>query len=687
MHNTCNSPNEASRQNNGPSSRTQSLSSMPQALESREDFKDEILLNDLELYYKNGTFPAVFFLQIACALLTTFLIINESFQMNFLMKHTRNMQSVFYFHQDTADPSYDYPRTYYFTKIDDLKEHFQKAIYNIFHINDTLPYNINYKNNTSLKLHISYKRHYDDNLKYPYPHSFLIEHESDNPLFDYFKDNLTIIRHFLSKTKAMSIELTYDYNRLHFGICQEVTLDLHYDTSRSAYITFRPEFNYKDCDKYRNNTSASSIIATGFTKSNSYIDLILLLLAMIETYMILRKISSIMKIVLYIKNNLQLIDFFENFANEDIYLYTGQNKWDLITKKDIFSLFPKWLFLFLFGSVCQIAGGFMYLITPFFNTFNQISFGFSAICAWVSIGYYFQRHRNYFVFYNTLFKSMKEYKNLLITFIFLFTGFVLFNIVFFNYSDRWYDGFHGGFLTLFAATLGDLLIDIWSATLFMDPLKTMFFGFVLYVLFIGNHLRVMFTMTQESFQVANLENKQSWLENKFDFMDYIHQEFTVNQGDENHDFVIDDIWMRAIINQDDINRLLNINLDKLKIKGYNVDQIKKYLKKFKLKQQKKKKSKELFKEIMDVGGGVTDNKDKKGIGYDSIILSGKNKEIENIFNNIGRIFDKLKDKINPILTIEGKSKETNTVNNIINETCVTTLRRIKKIRKDLNISK
>ena len=39
------------------------------------------------------------------------------------------------------------------------------------------------------------------------------------------------------------------------------------------------------------------------------------------------------------------------------------------------------------------------------------------------------------------------------------------------------------------------------------------------------------------------------------------------------------------------------------------------------------------------------------------------------------------------VTIEGKSKETNTVNNIINETCVTTLRRIKKIRKDLNISK
>ena len=69
-----------------------------QPLGTRDDFKDEILLNDLELYYKNGTFPSVFFLHIACALLTTFIIISESYHLNNLMQHTRIIQSVFYFH-------------------------------------------------------------------------------------------------------------------------------------------------------------------------------------------------------------------------------------------------------------------------------------------------------------------------------------------------------------------------------------------------------------------------------------------------------------------------------------------------------------------------------------------------------------------------------------------------------------
>ena len=659
-----------------------------QPLGTRDDFKDEILLNDLELYYKNGTFPSVFFLHIACALLTTFIIISESYHLNNLMQHTRIIQSVFYFHQETNDPSYDYPRTYYFTKIEDLNEHFQNEIYSIFHINDTLPYSITYKNSSNLKLQISYKRQYQKEIKRKYPHSFDLYNDTSNPIFEYFGEDKKGLRDFLSKTKELSIQLVYDYNRLHFGVCQEVTVDLHYDTSRSAYITFEPLFSYRDCENYGENSSASSIIKTGFEKSNSYLDLVLVILAMAETYMIILKISSIMKIVLYIKNNLQLIDFFEDFSNEDIYLYTGRNKWDLITKKDIFSLFPLWLVLFLLGSVCQIAGGFMYLITPFLNTFNQMFFGFSAICSWISIGYYFQRHRNYFVFYNTLFKSMKEYKNLFITFLFLFTGFVLFNIIFFNYSDRWYDGFHGGFLTLFAATLGDLLIDIWSATLFVDPLKTMFFGFVLYVLFIGNHLRVMFTMTQESFQVANLENKQSWLENKFDFVDYINQEFNVHQEEDNHDFVIDDIWMRAIVNQDDINRLLNVNLDKLKIKGFNVEQIKRYLQKFKSKEQKKKRSKGIFSEIINSGGGVSENHNiKDSLSYDSIVFSGKNKEIENLFSNIGIIFDKLRGNIKPILMIEGEKSmitENNSFNNIIGNTCEETLKRLKKMKKELN---
>ena len=145
--------------------------------------------------------------------------------------------------------------------------------------------------------------------------------------------------------------------------------------------------------------------------------------------------------------------------------------------------------------------------------------------------------------------------------------------------------------------------------------------------------------------------------------------------------------MRALVNQDDINRLLNVNLDKLKIKGFNVEQIKRYLQKFKSKEQKKKRSKGIFSEIINSGGGVSENHNiKDSLSYDSIIFSGKNKEIENLFSNIGIIFEKLRGNTKPILMIGGEKSmitENNTFNNIIGNTCEETLKRLKIMKKEL----
>ena len=93
-------------------------------------------------------------------------------------------------------------------------------------------------------------------------------------------------------------------------------------------------------------------------------------------------------------------------------------------------------------------------------------------------------------------------------------------------------GFQETFLTVFAATLGDILIDIWYSTFVNSPLVTLFLGFVMFVLFLGNHIRVMFKVTQESFQIANLETQKSWLNNNFDFKDYLNQQFNLNNMEE-----------------------------------------------------------------------------------------------------------------------------------------------------------
>ncbi len=308
-----------------------------------------------------------------------------------------------------------------------------------------------------------------------------------------------------------------------------------------------------------------------------------------------------------------------------------------------------------------------YIIIPFLNNINQLLFGFSSIISYISIAYYFQSDKNYYLFYNTLSKSTKEYKGLLITFMLLFSGFTLLHIIIFCNSDKWYDGFQGGFLTLFAATLGDLLLNIWSSTLEAHPIITLILGFILFVVFLGNHVRVMFTMTQESFQIANLENNRSWLDNKFDFRDYLKQEFNYdNEEKEKNDdknFVVDDVWMRAIINKDDLNKLENIDFSKLKVKGYNVEAIINYLQDFRNEAKRKKISKSTYEEIL-YDGNTTD----------IIKIVNKNGEIKNIFENLNLIFDKIS-KISEL----GKDN----FNILIKEICENNLEKLQKLKNQL----
>ena len=148
----------------------------------------------------------------------------------------------------------------------------------------------------------------------------------------------------------------------------------------------------------------------------------------------------------------------------------------------------------------------------------------------------------------------------------------------------------------------------------------------------------MFTMTQESFQIANLENNRSWLDNKFDFRDYLKQEFNYDNRNEEKEknkddknFVVDDVWMRAIINKDDSNKLENIDFSKLKVKGYNVEAIINYLKDIRNLAKRKKLSKMMFEEILY-------DEDKSDI----IKIANKNDEIKSIFGNLNHIFDKIK---------------------------------------------
>ena len=603
-----------------------------------DELKDNLILNDLEIFYKTGKLPYIFFFHILSTLIITVIILKTDKNSNNLMQQARSIQSAFYFFHETNDPNDNYPRTYYFTTLPNLMEHIEQLINTTFNINEKLAYNINYKNESNLKIQFTYRKnvqHLNNKTNESLPYSIEILNNKTNPIKEYFNYNYTKIRTFLSLTKEISIELKYEYDRLTDDVCQEVSIILSYDTSRIAKIGFTPLFYFDNCP---NKLTTKDVIKKGFTNSNSFLCIILIIFSICQIITLSHKFLLIFKIILYIQKKIKNIDLLEKLSIENIYASSGNDLWDVISIKDVLSLFPKFLIFILISSIFNFLGGMSYIIIPFLNNINQLLFGFSSIISYISIAYYFQSDKNYYLFYNTLSKSTKEYKGLLITFMLLFSGFTLLHIIIFCNSDKWYDGFQGGFLTLFAATLGDLLLNIWSSTLEAHPIITLILGFTLFVVFLGNHIRVMFTMTQESFQIANLENNRSWLDNKFDFRDYLKQEFNYDNRNEEKEknkddknFVVDDVWMRAIINKDDSNKLENIDFSKLKVKGYNVEAIINYLKDIRNLAKRKKLSKMMFEEILY-------DEDKSDI----IKIANKNDEIKSIFGNLNHIFDKIK---------------------------------------------
>ena len=598
----------------------------------RYDYRDIILLNDLDLFYKTGNLPYVFFTHLLCTVLVTLIILTQNENLNKLMQHTRAIQSSFYLNDDTNTPTLDYPRTYYYTKIDVFSENLVQLINNIYEINSTLDFNINFENQENIKMFIKFRRNskYDSNNL----NSFDII-KGEDPIRKYFNDDISKIRAFLSQVDELSIQLKYKYDRLDYGVCQLINLYLVFDTSKISYIKYQPKFEYTNCN------FDFDTIKNGLKESFSVFSLILIISAVLEEFFVLKKILSIVKIVFYLKENLSQEDILEDFSNEQLFLRTGETKWDLITNKDIFSLFPKWLFLFVLNGVLNTLGGISFLFFPFLNELNRIIFGFGAFFNWISFAYYFHSFKKYNLFYRALFKSMYEFKFLFTTFIILFTGFCLLNLNIYSHSDKYYPGFQGTFATVFAATLGDILIDIWYSTFVMNPILTLFLGFVMFIIFLGNHIRVMFWVTQESYQLANLETQKSWLDKNFDYKDYLNQQLNINNlnegegstgnGDKNKkDFIIDDAWMRAVLNLDDMNKLETIDLNNLKVKGLNIEAVVKYLKKLRKNNRNKKISKEIYKEILEEEGKTEMGK-----------LDGKNKQIGRAFKNIEKLFYKM----------------------------------------------
>ena len=210
----------------------------------RYDYRDILLLNDLDLFYKTGRLPYVFFTHLLCTVLVTIIILTQNHNLNKLMQQTRAIQSSFYLNDDTSTPTLDYPRNYYYTKIDVFSENLVNLINNIYEINSTIDFDIYFENQKNITMYIKYRRNsqYDDN----YPKDFKIN-KGEDPLQKEFGNDTSKIRIFLSKVDELSIQLKYKYERLDYGVCQLINLNLVFDTSRISYIKYQPKFEYSNC--------------------------------------------------------------------------------------------------------------------------------------------------------------------------------------------------------------------------------------------------------------------------------------------------------------------------------------------------------------------------------------------------------------------------------------------------------
>ena len=436
----------------------------------------------------------------------------------------------------------------------------------------------------------------------------------------------------MSQLEELNILLKYKYDRLDFKACQMVNLNLLFECTNIQYIKYYLKFTYDNCPR------SLEQISTGFKETSSFFSLILLIAGICEVVFSLKKILAIIKIVFYIKENLSQENFLDNLNKEEIFFMTGESKWDLIKNKDIMTLFPKWLFMFVVTGLVNSLGGIAFIVQPFMNQINRILFSLGAFLNWISFAYFFNSSQKYNLFYRTLFKSIGEYKYLFTTFIILFSGFCLLNMCVHYHVGKFYNGFLGTFTSIFSITFGDTFIDILYSTFVDTPLTTLILAFIMFIIFLGIHLNVMSNVTQEMYQIVNLETKKSWLDNNFDFKDYLNQRFNIaeeeDDGDEKKDFVFDDAWMRAVLNIDNTNKLENIDLKVLKGKGVHSEVIVKSLKRIRKNNRNKKISKGILEEIVECEGHTDLDK-----------LDGKNKQISRAFKSIEKMFIKMYSKM------------------------------------------
>lgn len=336
-------------------------------------------------------------------------------------------------------------------------------------------------------------------------------------------------------------------------------------------------------------------------------NIFIIILASIQASIISKRIYLAFKALMNIKRNLDKIHNLheDSVLGEDEELYNyylrGKSKWEMLNIEDKRKFFNLWYFIILLANLFQIISSINHILFPVLNDTNQFLCATSCLLSWFGTGYFLEYEDRFYFFYLTLEKSIKIHFKYLFVFTLVFIGYGIMTACCFNYSEKHFANLHMSFMTSFAGLLGDTLYDNWKSTREIDPLKTLLFSIFYFITFVAFLLRMILTITEESFDCIRMRKSYYWLENKLSVTDYIKHEINNKQDKNNPDdevndghehYMMSDAIMNIIMSMDQnkeklpekVEKILYSKVSQLKENGLNDQEIsliiKKELKKF-----------------------------------------------------------------------------------------------------------
>ena len=79
-------------------------------------------------------------------------------------------------------------------------------------------------------------------------------------------------------------------------------------------------------------------------------------------------------------------------------------------------------------------------------------------------------------------------------------------------------------ITMYASIFGDTLFDIWNSTLEKNPQTTILYAMFFFLVFIAFLMKMLVTITEESFDCIRMRKNYYWLDQKLSVKDYIKNE-------------------------------------------------------------------------------------------------------------------------------------------------------------------